>query len=108
MTYESYEIVKHDGDTFGNLNGCGVVDDPAFIDDGDRPNPKYYVFPFQLVGERESMANVPNWYEVIAGFHTEDQAKRYVDALERADLLKAQINKSLESTLETIQKEDNQ
>ena len=103
--YEAYEIVKYDEDTFGNLNGYEVVDDPEYLDDGDSPNPEYCVFTFQVLGERKSVASVPNWYEVITGFHTEDGAKRYVEAIKRADVLKAKINKSLESTIETIQKE---
>jgi len=99
--YESYEIVKYDEDTFGNLNGYDVVDDPDFEGNVANDEP----FPFQLLGMMCSHHG-KTWYEVVCGFRTEDQAKRYVEAIEQADLLKAQIDKSLESTLETIQDPD--
>ena len=103
MEYESYEIVKYDEDTFDNLNGYDVVDDPDFEGNVANDEP----FPFQLLGMMYSH-QCETWYEVIAGFRTEDQAKRYVEAIEQADLLKAQIDKSLDSTLETIQKQETQ
>lgn len=105
--YESYEIVKYDEDTFGTLHDAEVVDDPAFDEKAMVGFSAEHItsepFPFQLLGETYSPQR-ETWYEVITGFHTEDQAKRYVEALERADTLKAHIDKSLESTLETIQK----
>ena len=99
--YESYTIVKWDEEVrFDNLEGC--TDDPDFDYDGnDEP------FQWQVLGEVYSMHR-ETWYEVVAGLHTESQAKRYVEALERAGLLIAHITKSLASTLETVRtcKED--
>ena len=104
MEYESYEIVKFNKESWGKLHGVDILDDPACDYSKDDHGLEY---PFQVVGELYSVTR-ETWYEVVAGFKTEGWAKRYIESLERADLLKAHINNSLISTLENIRKEDNQ
>jgi hypothetical protein len=97
--YESYEIVElHEDSDFNMLNGCEVVDDP-YTDDNDEQ------CAWQVLGEVE-YNNGDNWYEVITGFATEDQAKRYLEATERANLLCDHARVSLEATLQTIKAEN--
>ena len=79
--YISYAIVKYNEDTFDNLNGYKVFDDPVWDYDDNLAE----IFPFQVLGECECVSNVPNWYGVIAGFHTEDGAKMKLESLKRAD-----------------------
>ena len=104
--YESYWVVKFNDESWGKLHGDDIVDDPAW--DYSKGGDDGLVYPFQVVGEHYIDATRETWYEVVAGFHNEGHAKRYIECLERADLLRAHINNSLISKLENIQKEDKQ
>jgi hypothetical protein len=101
--FHSYVIVEYNEDV-GFDEYLNVPEDDDMVA-WDRSHDEPY--PFQILGECECR-NGDSWHEVLAGVYTESEAKRYVEAIERADILTHHIQTSLDSTLETIQKEDNQ